>query len=410
MPSAATHPHPHRPAMRDILARPHVPALLVGTLVGRLPTAMAPLALLLAVRSAGGPVLLGAALAGLYGLASAVGQPLLGRLVDRTRLAPVAALAASVAFVAFTGLAVLDLATEPIAAGALAVLAGAATPPLEAGLRALWPRLVPDPAEQQVAYALDSVSQEIVFVAGPLAATALGQLISPAVALWACGVIGGCGAAVVATRPPACWAPVTRREVHWSGPLRSRGLLLLLAAMLCLGVSLGAFNVLALAVADLNGTGWLSGLLPAALSAGSVAGGILYTRSPWPLSLPRQLLAAAGGYAICVAPLLFTTVPQAAVAFSICPGLYLAPLLTCAFLLCDRLAPEGTATEAAAWLIAVIGVGQALGTAVAGRLAVHGTTAIATAVVLSAALTAAVLLPRADLLNITPNTPLEKSA
>ncbi|WP_395297288.1 MFS transporter [Kitasatospora hibisci] len=400
---------PRRPTMSDVLARPHVPALLTGTLIGRLPTAMAPLALLLAVRSAGGPVLLGAVLAGVFGLASAISQPLLGRLVDRTLLAPVAAIAASVAFAAFTVLAVLDLAAKPIAAGALAALAGAATPPLEAGLRALWPRLVPDPAEQRVAYALDSVSQELVFVTGPLAATALCQLVSPSAALWACGVIGGFGTAVVVTRSPARWAPVARDEVHWSGPLRSRGLLLLLAAMFCLGVNLGAFNVLALSLADRNGTGWLTGLLPAALATGSLIGGFVYARSPWPLPLRRQLLAAAGGYAVCFAPLLFVAVPQAAVAFSIGPGLYLAPLLTCTFLLCDRLAPEGTATEAAAWLIAVIGVGQALGTAVAGRLAGHGTTAVATVAVLAAVLAAAIPLARTDLLT-TPNAPLEKSA
>ncbi|GAB7185665.1 hypothetical protein ATKI12_5496 [Kitasatospora sp. Ki12] len=399
----------HRPTTRDVLARPHVPALLAGTLIGRLPTAMAPLALLLAVRAAGGPVLLGAVLAALYGLAGAIGQPLLGRLVDRTLLGPVSAVAASVAFVAFSLLAVVDLAARPVSAGALAVLAGAATPPLEAGLRALWPRLVPDPAEQRVAFTLDSISQEIVFVAGPLAASATCELLSPAVALWTCGVIGVFGTGIVATRPPASWPPAERREVHWSGPLRSRGLLVLLAAMLCLGVNLGAFNVLAVALADRTGASWLTGLLPAALSVGSLAGGIAYTRSPWPFSPQRQLLTAAGGYALSFTPMVFATVPLAAVAFSVAPGLYLSPLLACAFLLCDRLARKGTATEAAAWLVAVIGVGQAIGTAVAGRLAAHGTAPIATVAVFAAVLAAAVLL-RTDLLSTNPTTSQETSA
>ncbi|MER7701614.1 MFS transporter [Kitasatospora sp. NPDC097605] len=406
-PASTSQPHP---TTRDVLARPHVPALLTGTLVGRLSTAMAPLALLLAVRAAGGPVMLGAALAALYALASAVGQPLLGRVVDRTRLGIVSALAASVAFTAFSVLAATDLAARPLTAAALAVLAGAATPPLEAGLRALWPRLVPDPAEQRVAFTLDSVSQEIVFVAGPLAATALCELLSPAAALWACGVVGGIGAGIVATRPPADWPPAERREVHWSGPLRSRGLLVLLAAMLCLGVNLGAFNVLAIALADRTGAGWLTGLLPAALSVGSLLGGIAYTRSPWPLPPQHQLLAAAGGYAACFAPLLFTTVPLAAVAFAVAPGLYLSPLLAIGFQLADRLAPAGTATEAAAWLVAVVGVGQALGTAAAGRLAEHGTASVATLAVFAAVLAAAVLLPRIDLLNPRPTTSQETSA
>ncbi|MFJ7278280.1 MFS transporter [Kitasatospora sp. NPDC098663] len=408
MPPAA--PSALKPTARDVLALPHVPALLAGTLIGRLPTAMAPLALLLAVRSTGGPVLLGAVLAALYGLASAVGQPLIGRLVDRTRLGLVSAIAASVAFVAFTLLAVTDLVAQPIAAAALAVLAGAATPPLEAGLRALWPRLVPDPGKQRVAYTLDSVSQEVVFVAGPLAATAMCQLVAPAAALWACGVIGALGTALVATRAPATWPPAGRREVHWSGPLRSRGLLLLLAAMACLGFNLGAFNVLALSLADRTGAGWLTGMLPAALSVGSLAGGIAYTRSPWTLPPQRQLLAAAAGYAVCFVPLLLATTPLTAIAFGVAPGLYLSPLLASAFFFCDRLAPEGTATEAAAWLIAVIGVGQAAGTAVAGHLAEGGTVPVATAAVFAAALAAAVLLPRTDLLVTNPNSSLETPA
>ncbi|MFJ9446733.1 MFS transporter [Kitasatospora sp. NPDC101235] len=399
-----------RPTSREVLARPHVRALLAGTLVGRLPTAMAPLALLLAVRAEGGPVVLGAVLAALYGLAGAVGQPLLGRLVDRTRLGIVSALAASVAFTAFALLAATDLATRPLIAGALAVLAGAATPPLEAGLRALWPRLVPDPAEQRVAFTLDSVSQEIVFVAGPLGATVLCELLSPTAALLACAIVGGIGAAIVATRPPAGWPPAERREVHWSGPLRSRGLLVLLAAMLCLGVNLGAFNVLAIGLADRTGAGWLTGLLPAALSVGSLLGGISYTRSPWPFSPQRQLLAAAGGYAVCFTPMLFATFPLAALAFGVVPGLYLSPLLACAFALCDGLAPKGAVTEAAAWLVAVVGVGQAVGTAIAGRLADHGTTPVAALAVFAAFLAAAVLLPRTDLLTPHPTTSQETSA
>ncbi|MFF2955711.1 MFS transporter [Kitasatospora sp. NPDC057965] len=398
-----------RPGMRAVLARPHVTAMLAGTLVGRLPTAMAPIALLLAVRADGGPVLLGGALAACYGLAAAFGQPLLGRLVDRTRLAPITALSTAVASAAFTALAVLGAADHPLAAAGLAALAGAATPPLEAGLRALWPRLVPDPDAHRAAYTLDSVSQETVFVTGPLLATALCQLASPAAALAACALTGAAGSLAVILRPPARWRPPATRAGHWTGPLRSHGLLLLLAAMALLGANLGSFSVLAVALADRHAIGWLAGLLPALLAVGSLLGGLVYARSPWNLPLPRQLVYASAGYAICFAPLLITTAPPLTASLSTLPGLYLAPLLAIAFQLADRLAPVGTATEAAAWLIAIIGVGQALGTALAGRLAEHGPAAVAALPVLAAALAAAVLLTRTDLLEPATTAP-EKTA
>ncbi|MFF2657358.1 MFS transporter [Kitasatospora sp. NPDC058032] len=408
LPEPVTHPDPHPPGLRRVLATPHVTPLLVGTLIGRLPTAMAPIALLLAVRAEDGPLLLGATLAALYGLASAIGQPLLGRLVDRTRTAPVVAASATVSTASFTALAVLGCTPQPVAAAFLAVLAGAATPPLEPWLRAMWPRLVAA-EDERAAFTLDSTSQEMVFVAGPLAVTALCQLTSPAAALAVCAAAGAAGALAVATRQPARCKPRPRPSTHWSGPLRSRGLLLLLLAMAALGVNLGSFNVLAITLADRHASGWLAGILPAALAVGSLIGGLVHARSPWPVPLSRQMVLAAGGYALCFAPMLFATAPAVAVALSACPGLYLAPMLAISFILSDRLAPPGTTTEAAAWMIAVIGVGHALGTAAAGRLADHGPAALAVLPVLAAALAAAVVLARTDLL--TPaNTPTETSA
>jgi dipeptide/tripeptide permease len=58
-------------------------------------------------------------------------------------------------------------------------------------------------------------------------------------------------------------------------------------------------------------------------------------------------------------------------------GLFLAPTLACAFLVVDRHAPPGTVTEAFSWVVTAIGVGSALGTAVAGAAAQHGGAAAA---------------------------------
>ncbi|MFD0259045.1 MFS transporter [Kitasatospora indigofera] len=406
-----TTPAPHNPGLRRVLRAPHVTPLLAGTLTGRLPTAMAPITLLLTVRAEGGPIALGGALAALYAVASAIGQPLLGRLVDRTRLAPVAAASAAVATAAFAALAALGCTPHPFTAAVLAVVAGASTPPLEAGLRAMWPRLLPDPGEQRAAFALDSISQQMVFVVGPLAATALSQLLSPSVAMAGSAVVGAVGCLAVVTTSPARWRTAVRRQVHWMGPLRSRGLLLLLSSLFFLGVSLGAFNVLAITLGDLHHSGWLAGLVPAAYSLGSVVGGIAYARARWPAPLVSQLLFAATGYALAFIPLGHVSAAPLALALaaSFLPGLFLAPLLVCSFILTDRLAPDGTATEAGAWLIAVIGAGQAFGSAAAGPLASLGTGAVAALPAVSAAVTAAVLLARRDLL-IPANTPPEKPA
>lgn len=61
----------------------HAARLLGGTLLGRLPNAMAALAVVLFTRSEGGDYTLAGTFAALYGVANAIGQPLLGRAVDR---------------------------------------------------------------------------------------------------------------------------------------------------------------------------------------------------------------------------------------------------------------------------------------------------------------------------------------
>lgn len=120
----------------EILRARHATRLLVGTLVGRLPNATAAIAIVLFIRAEGGTYSLAGALAAIYGIANAVGQPLLGRLVDvrgqpRVQLPAAVLSALSMAVFAFWGTDPLPLAYVAVAA------AGLFAPPLEGGLRAL---------------------------------------------------------------------------------------------------------------------------------------------------------------------------------------------------------------------------------------------------------------------------------
>src|SRR3954466_5470114 len=121
----------------EILRARHAVRLLAGTLVGRLPNATAAITLVLFVRAEGGTYSLAGALAAVYGVANAVGQPVLGRLVDlygqpRVQFPAAVASALAMTVFAFSGIDPLPPAYAAVAA------AGLFTPPLEGGLRALW--------------------------------------------------------------------------------------------------------------------------------------------------------------------------------------------------------------------------------------------------------------------------------
>ncbi|WP_328973885.1 MFS transporter [Streptomyces sp. NBC_00239] len=350
----------------SVLRLPHCTRLLGGTLLGRIPLGMAPVVLLLAVREQGGSYTLGAALAGAFGLAVAAGQPLLGRLADRIGQTIPLVAGALLSAIAFTVIAVTGTGNLPAVLTA-AVVAGVSAPPLEASLRALWTHVVPSPSYLRAAYSLDSGSQELVYVAGPLLATAVTAVAGSTAALLATGLLGLMGAAAVATSVPSrTWRPTARSGSGVLGALGSAGLRLLLLALIAVGASLGALNVAALAAAERSGATWLSGALPAALSIGALIGSALYASRPWQASPGTQLVTTGAGFTASWLPLCLDMGPYTSLALAVIPGMFFGPLLTSAYQCLDLLARPGMVTESFGWLVSAFGIGTALGTAAAG--------------------------------------------
>lgn len=311
-----------------------------------------------ATRSCGG-------LIAAYGVATAVGQPLLGRAVDlkgqpRVQLPAAVLSALGMVLLAFTGIGNLGLAYAAV------VLAGLFTPPLEGGLRALWPSVLGREDRVHRAYALDAVAQEVMFTVGPLLLTLLVSLWSPAAALLVINALGVLGAlAVVLSKPSRTWRSAPR-EAHWLGALRSPGLLALLGSFFFVGLALGSITVAAVSYADDLGTPSVYGWLMAALGLGALLGGVAYGARTWTGAPEKRLRVLVLLLALCYLPLTLTPGPVAMTGLSVLSGVFLAPVLACAFIVVDRHAPAGTVTEAFSWLVTTFGVGSALGSAAAG--------------------------------------------
>ncbi|MFC5905675.1 MFS transporter [Streptacidiphilus monticola] len=359
----------------SVLRSPQVARLLSGTLTGRLPAGMTAIAIALALRAAGA----GYALVGLtspaYAVSAAVGGPVLGRLVDRLGQPRVLLGSAVVASLGYVLLALAPGTAAVALAGA--ALAGLCMPPLEPCLRALWPDIVAE-QELETAYALDSASQQILYVAGPLLVAGVAAVGSPVTALWLAAGFGLVGTLVVATAPAArTWrapAPVggggaAGRGRGWLGPLRSRGLVLLLLAFVGTGWSVGGQNILFVAYAQarpsLPGGG---GTLLALAALAGLLGALAYGAVRWTAPTATRTWAMAAGMAVSYLPLLALPGPLGMAGAAALSGLGLAPLLAAAFLLIAELAPEGTVTEAFAWLVTLFSTGTALGSATAGTV------------------------------------------
>ncbi|MEO3784561.1 MFS transporter [Actinocorallia sp. B10E7] len=350
----------------DLLRAPWAARLLGGTLLGRLPNGMGVLAIVLFTRAAGGDYVLGGVLSAVHALAAGAGQPVLGRLMDRLgqpRILLPSALLAGLGFVLF---ALTGISSTPLAVFTVA-LAGFFTPPLEPGLRALWPEVLDRPAQVQAAYAMDAATQELIFTLGPVLVFVSG-LLSGTAPLYAAALLGLAGTLVVITsRPSRDWRGAVR-AAHWAGALRSRGLVVLASSLGFIGLSLGVFTVAMAAYAEVRGEPGAAGWLVAVNALGALTGGLVYGSRVWPGEPERRVAPLLAGLTVGYALLMLTPSIPVMVLLSYLSGVFLAPTLGCVFGLVERLAPVGTVTEAFAWIVAFMTVGTSAGSVLAGWL------------------------------------------
>ncbi|MCU7725499.1 MFS transporter [Actinoplanes sp. KI2] len=389
---------------RAVLSLPHALRTFVPALGGRLAYGLLPLATLFTVQQATGSYAAAGLSLALFGLAS-IFLPAKARLADAHgpgRVLPWLALTCSLALV---GAAVTRWPVPFVA------LAGLAAPPLGPAMRSAWRSLTAGTSFKERAYALDAIAEETLYLVGPLLA---GLLIAVAPARWCLlataallltGTIG-----MVLSAPGSRSDAVTRTRLLDPGPLRSRGLLGVLAVLLVVGAGTSVAYTGLAAVAQSQGRPGAAGLLEAAVGAGSVLGGLLWSCRHHSRSRSQHF---AGLLVLLAAGLLAASAASAALTGSAdwagsddsaglagltglaglagwagwagsagpsllalglimgVAGLAIAPLYVVAYLAADDLAPPGRQTEAGTWVNVSSNAGNALGAATAGLVIDH---------------------------------------
>ncbi len=353
-----------------LLRTPHALAPVTAAFLGRLPTGMMPLALVLFGYGASGSYATAGRITAAYTLCSALFAPVQGRLVDRfgqTWPLVVSGLAHSAALLGLLIAAANGAGNALLTA--LAGLAGLAYPPVSACMRALWSELLEGEDQRQTAYAFESVVIEISFFAGPLLVGLLAAAGSPSGAVLVAATLAGGGAlGFAASRPSRRWRSeqVDGAVRNFLGPLVSPGMRTILIVSIPIGASFGVMDVTMPAFAEAEGIPAAAGVLIAAISVGSIPGGLWYGARRFSMPLSRQWAPFLGLTAVGLASLaLPATIPQMAVLLALM-GFTIAPGVTCALLLVDRVAPAGTRTEAFTWWNTAIVGGLAGGNYFAG--------------------------------------------
>lgn len=372
------------------------PAYVLVAFLGRLPMAMAQLGTLLLVSTATGTYGLGGLAAGSLAVANAVGAPVAGGLADRYGQRPVVLVQSLAGAVALTSLTLLaDAGAGGATLVAVAAVTGLALPQVGPLARVRWRPITAGTGPDQrrlvdAAFSYEGAVDEASFAIGPALVGVVAVALSPAGALVT-------GAALLAVFGTAfALHPTARRTA--SGPhARATGRLLtpafavLVVAQSAVGILFGATQTGTTVLATQAGQPGLAGLIHAVLGVGSAAAGIGTAFIPARIPQERRVLVAAAAMVALSWPLLLVgTLPALTAAVAVL-GFAIAPYMIGVFSLGERVVPAGRTGAAMTALASATGVGYALGSSVAGRLAdVSGHTA-AFAVTVTATVLALVL-------------------
>ena len=348
---------------RQALALPRLRSLLLVSTLARVPATAAGITVTLHVvldldRGYAAAGLVGAALT----VGAALGAPLLGRLVDRRGLRLTLVLTTIAEALFWSAAQALPYPWLLVAA----FFGGLLSLPVFSVVRQSIAALVPE-SHRRPAYALDSMSVELSFMAGPALAVLLATAVSPGATMLAVGVgIVLSGVALFALNPPirahhepAEHANLRRRD--WLTP-RLVGLLAVGAATTLV---LGGTDVSVVAVLRDAGQIQWTGAVLAMWGAYSLVGGFVYGAVPRALS-PLALMALL---AVCTIPVGIGGAQWWLLALALLPaGALCAPTLAATADAVSRMAPPAVRGEATGLHTSAITVGLALGAPFAGAV------------------------------------------
>ncbi len=378
-------------AYAQVLRLPGARSFVAAGILARFPRATLSLGIILLVSSATGSFAsAGLVVAPLVG-GMAVAAPLWSSRMDRHGQARVILISLGCLVLAASGFLALVLTGAPFWTWlAAAFVTGAATPDLTSAVRARWTVLAPE-SQRTPALALETIADQMVFISGPPAITAVAAAIDPAVAMLGSlglGVIGGVWLAAQRGTQPAPTPRGPRRGLV----LPPAGVIPIAIACIALGGVFGSFDVSLVGWAEMSERPWLAGPAFSALAVAIAIGSVVTGARTWRLSpAARYILFAALACAVALAlpfaqgsaPVLFGVI--------LVLGLAVSPVMVSGILVASARAPEGRVTETLAYPTAAMSLGVPIGGVIAGAaLDATGPAAALVTIAVSLALAAAI--------------------
>lgn len=377
-----------------ILSRPGALQFSAAGFLARFPMSMVGISTILTVQSLYGNYTSAGGVSAALVVATAVGAPVLARLVDargQSRVMLPAVLGSALGMVGMITAAGLRAPLWVLVA--LALVAGGLGGSMGSLVRSRWTTVLDSPDDIHTAFSLEAALDEVVFVVGPVAATALCTSAAlPVTSGWVaalCLHLGG-GLWLLsqrATEPPAhgpgpasALSRPRRSQGRANGPartatsaLRHGAVLAVVAVFLGSGALFGANDVTAVAFATEQGRPSSSGLVLAAWALGSLSAALVYGSRTWAWPMWRQFLVGVLALALGASTFILASSVPVLMVLMLVTGMAIAPTVTVGNHIVQAVTPRDQLTEGLTWVGTAMNVGVSLGSLLAGRLVdTHG--------------------------------------
>lgn len=355
---------------RDLFAARGTRGFALAGLLARIPLPMTGIGIITMLSQLRGSYALAGAVSATFVLTYALLSPQVSRLVDRygqSRVLPAATAISVIGFLILLAGSWWQAADWALFLGAL--LAGF-MPSMSAMVRARWTALYRGEPRLQTAYSLETVLDEVSFIAGPPLSVGLSVAVLPQAGPLAAALllILGVFALVMQrrTEPPV---EVQDAAMVGSGSIiRLANVRLLALLMVAMGVIVGTVDIVSVAFAEQVGQPAAASLVLSAYAVGSCLAGLLFGALKLQTPLHRLLLLGGLATAATTLPLLLVSSIAALAGAVLVAGLFFAPTMIVAMSLVERLVPERRLTEGMTWLLAGLNVGVALGAVASGQV------------------------------------------
>lgn len=353
-------------AYGEVLRLPGARSFVAAGILARFPRATLSLGIILLVSQATGSFASAGLVVAPLVIGMAVAAPLWSSRMDRHGQARVILVSLGCLVLAASALLALVLSGAPFWTWLVAAfVTGAATPDLTSAVRARWTVLAPE-SQRTAALALETIADQMVFIAGPPAITAVAAAIDPGVAMLGSlglGVIGGVWLASQRGTEPEASPRGPRRGLV----LPPAGVVPIAVACIALGGVFGAFDVSLVGWAELSERPWLAGPAFSVLAGAIAIGSVITGARAWKLSPAARYVGFAAVAAVVAVGLPFAqgSVP-ALFAVILLLGLAVSPVMVSGILVASARAPEGRVTETLAYPTAAMSLGVPIGGVIAG--------------------------------------------